>query len=312
MSFEPIDPIPAVAPSPSLTTSARPLPAGVNWRSGITFRDNGSRTRGIWPYQAGTSHADKKTHEPTAPSIVEFRPVMLYVPLDCDYVTAGQIGTEDSWLAEAAAELDTSSAYQLARTLAGGVATDEWANDPDCDAGINPTLSQPYPGQAFAAGAPDASDNNAVVGTAGDHPIAQLGALLEAYTQATMKGGATVHVEVTLLPRLLAMGVVKLVGDVYVGPGGSVVVPHSVLLGPATDAAGAPDAPAAGNSWMYVTGPVQYALGEARSLPEERAQRFYAFGRQNRWSVIVERQAIVRFNPSVVFAAEADIPVVSE
>lgn len=308
MSLQPIDPIPAVAPRPSLTTTARPLPDDVNWRTGIEFRDNGARTRGIWPYQAGTEHADKSSFEPTAPALAAFRPVMLYVPLDCDYVTVGQLGTEDSWLAEARDELDATSAYQLARTLAGGVAADEWANDPDCDAGINPTLSQPYPGQVFTANYPDGSTANAVVGTAGDHPIAGLGDLLDAYTDTTRKGGATVHVDMRILPHLLAMGIVKLQGDIYVGPGGSVVIPHAELVGPATDAAGVPDAPAAGNRWMYITGPVEYALGEARVLPEERAQRFYGYGRTNRWSVIAERQGIVRFNPSVVFAAEVVAP----
>lgn len=308
MTLQPIDPIPAVAPRPSLTTTARPLPDGTNWRTGITFRDNGARTRGIWPYQAGTEHDDKSAFEPTAPSLASFRPVMLYVPLDCDYVTAGQLGTEDSWLDEAQAELEATSAYQLARTLAGGVADDEWFNDPDCDAGINPTLSQPYPGQAFTADYPNGSTDNAIVGTAGDHPVAGVGALLDAYTDTTRKGGASVHVDMRILPHLVATGVAKLQGDIYVGPGGSVFIPHAELVGPATDAAGTPDAPAAGNRWMYVTGPVEFALGEARTLPEERAQRFYGLGRTNRWSVIAERLGIVRFNPSVVFATEVDAP----
>lgn len=305
MTYQPIEPIPAVAPRPSLTTSARPLPDGTNWMSGIHFRDTGLLSRGIWPYQAGPDHDDKGPFEPQAPPIAAFRPVLLYVPLDCDFVT---LGDEDSWLATARDELSTSSAFQLARTLAGGVDGDEWFSDPNCDAGINPTLSQPYPGEAFGAAPPGGSAANDVVGSAGDHPIAGVGELLAAYTAATMKGGASLHVEVRLLPHLLAMGHVNQRGDIYVGPMESVVIPHSELLGPATNADGDPDAPAAGNSWMYVTGPVEYALGEARVLPEERAQRFVGFGRTNQWSVIAERQGIVRFNPSVVFAAEVDAP----
>lgn len=303
MTYQPTDPIPTVAPRPSLLTSARPLPAGLNWRSGIQFRDTGLHVHGAWPYQAGADHDDKESG--TSSGLAAFRPVLLYVPLDCDFVT---LGTEDNWTAEAEEALEAGSAFKLARTLAGGVATDEWANDPDCDAGINPTLSQPYPGEAFGSAPAGVTDANAVVGTAGIHPLAALGELLAAYSDATHVGGATVHVEVRVLPHLLATGAVNAQGDIYVGPLNSIVVPHVELVGPATDAAGAPDAPAAANSWMYASGPVEYALGAARLLPEERSQRFYGAGRTNQWSVIAERQAIVRFNPSTVFAAEALAP----
>lgn len=304
MSYEPVAPIPVVAPRPSLTTSARELPAGTNWRTGIAFRDTGQHVHGMWPYAAGSSHADKTSDE-LGLGIVEVRPVTLYVPLDCDFVT---LGDEDTWSAEARDALEAGSAFRLARQLAGGVDGDEWFNDPDCDAGINPTLSQPYPGEAFGDAPAGVTNANAVVGTAGWHPAAAFGALLDAYSDATQVGGATIHVEARVLPHLLGNGVVVPKGDLYVGPLNSIVIPHVELVGPATNADGDPDAPAAGNTWMYATGPVEYALGPVQLLPEDRAQRFYGAHRTNRWSVIAERQGITRFNPSVVFAAEALAP----
>lgn len=303
MSYQPIEPIPVVAPRPNLLTSTRRLPDGTNWTSGIEFRDAGLHVHGAWPYAAGSSHADKDPG--TSSGLAAFRPVLLYVPLDCDFVT---LGDEDSWSAEARDALEAGTALKLARTLAGGVDGDEWFNDPACDAGINPTLSQPYPGFAFGSAPAGVTEVDAIVGTAGDHPLAALGSLLAAYTLQVGVGGITVHVEARLLPHLLANGAVNPQGDTYVGPLGSIIVPHGELVGPATNADGDPDAPAAGNSWMYATGPVETEAGPAQLLPEERAQRFYGAGRTNQWSVIAERQAIVRFNPSTVFAAEALAP----
>lgn len=307
MSYEPIEAIPAVAPTPSLTTSARPLPDGVRWQSGLSFRDNGARTHGAWPYAPGAAHADKATFEPIGPQVASFVPVMLYVPLECDEVTAR---AEDEMLAELRAEIDATSAFSLARAMAGSVG-EEWALDPACGLAQNPTLSQPYPGHAFGEADPDSSTGNVILtGDAGDHPVAALGELLEAYSALTRKGGATVHVEVRLLPHLLSLGAVNQQGAMYVGPLGSIVVPHFELPGPAADDAGAPTAPAAGNSWMYATGPVQFAMDAPRVLPEgERWRRMFGAGRTNLWQVLVERLAIVRWNPSVVVAVEALEPV---
>lgn len=300
MTYEPIEAIPAVAPSPSLTTSARPLPDGVNWRSGISFRDNGARTLGAWPFAAGAAHADKVTFEPVGPQIAEFIPTMLYVPMECDSVTAR---TEEELLAELRDEIEATSALRLARQLAGGVGA-EWEPDPACGLAANPTLSQPYPGHTFG----EESTLNDVVGTAGDHPLAGFGALLSAYTLATMKGGATVHVDMRILPHLLNGGAVNQQGAMYVGPGGSIVIPHSELVGPAADDAGTPDAPAVGNAWMYATGPVQWAMGDTQVPEGPSWRRTLGAGRTNIWQVVLERLAIFRFNPSVVFATEVVAP----
>lgn len=303
--LEPVEPIPAVAPRPSLLTTARPLPEGTRWQTGIAFRDSGAYTAGVWPYAPGASHADKSDYDPPGPQLVEVRPVTLYVPLSCDEVTMLR---EDELSAEARDELEAQTALRLARTLAGGVSGDEWANDPACNAGINPTLSQPYGGVTFAEVSEDGSTENDIVGAAGNHPVAGLGILIGAYTAATFKGGATVHVESSLIATMLAHGAIRQQGDIYVGPENSVIVPHAVLVGPASDDAGLPTANTAGNSWMYATGPVEYALGEPRVLPETRRERFFGARRTNQWSVLAERMAIVRFNPSVVKATQVLIP----
>lgn len=301
MTYEPLEAIPAVAPQPSLTTSARQLPDGVRWQSGISFRDNGARTHGAWPFAPGAGHDDKVTFAPIGPQIASFLPVMLYVPLECDETTAR---SEDELLGELRDEVEATSAMNLARALAGGVGS-EWEVDPACGLAQNPTLSQPYPGHAFG----EESTGNQVVGTAGDHPVAAFGELLAAYTALTRKGGATVHVEARLLPHLLAIGAINQQGAMYVGPLGSVVIPHYEMVGPAADDAGVPDAAGAGNSWMYATGPVQWAMGEVNVLPEgDRWRRMFGAGRTNLWQVVAERLAIFRFNPSVVLATEAEAP----
>lgn len=304
--LQPIDPIPSVAPRPSLLTSARPLPADINWKTGIAFRDSGVNNGGVWPFAPGGAHADKKSYTPVAKQIAEFRPVWLYTPLACDEVI---VQREGALTDEVRAEMDAQTALRLARTLAGGISTDEWANDPACNAGINPTLSQPYPGIAFGTGtAPTASTENDVVGAAGNHPVSALGILIGEYTAATFKGGATIHVESALIATMLSHGAVRLVGDVYYGPENSVIIPHAFLPGPASNAGGTPTANTAGNSWMYATGPVEYAMGEVQVMPESRRERFFGLQRTNQWSVLAERFAIVRFNPSVVKATQALIP----
>lgn len=306
MTYQPIEAIPSTAPQPNLLTSTRRVPG--EWKSGVSFRDTGIRTRGAWPYAAGAGHDDKVLFEAVGPQLPAFLPVMLYVPLECDSVTAR---AEAELLAELADEIEAVSAMQLARIMAGSVSAGptlaEWAVDPACGLAQNPTLSQPYPGHTFAEAGDDTSTQNVVVGTAGDHPVAAFSTLLAEYTARTLKGGATIHVPVRLLPHLTGNGVVRRQGDVYVGDMDSVVIPHAELVGPAAGDDGVPDPAGAGNAWMYATGPVEASVGDARVLPEA-GQRWRHMGRLNQWSVVVERLAIYRFNPSVVLAAEAAAP----
>ena len=53
-------------------------------------------------------------------------------------------------------------------------------------------------------------------------------------------------------------------------------------------------------SWIYITGPVEYAVSDVIVLPESERERM-AF-RQNTYEVWGERDAIVRFDPHCVFA----------
>jgi hypothetical protein len=59
----------------------------------------------------------------------------------------------------------------------------------------------------------------------------------------------------------------------------------------------------AGTSWIYVTGPIEYAVSSPiRILPETERDRSTFL--QNKYDLWAERDAIVRFDPCCVFAIE--------
>jgi hypothetical protein len=59
----------------------------------------------------------------------------------------------------------------------------------------------------------------------------------------------------------------------------------------------------AGTAWIYVTGPIEYAVSSPiRILPETERDRSTFL--QNRYDLWAERDAIVRFDPCCVFAIE--------
>lgn len=73
-----------------------------------------------------------------------------------------------------------------------------------------------------------------------------------------------------------------------VGPGGAVAPP--------------------GTTWIYISGPVDYALGEIEILNSGDSAYSFASARQNKGAVVAERRALVRVDPCNIFAICVALP----
>lgn len=301
--FEPVLAIPGLAPVPSILTSAKNRTRdnfGVASRS-VKLPDDSTRTVPAWTsgiswrstqslVQYGRAYCGDATLEvPPGLDKPEFYPYMLYVPYSCDWVlpstrtVEGETITVDSYEADATDSEDAMTAWSMSRELWTGAIESQ-----------NPSLQNT---------AVDESASSAV------HPVTALGTLLEAYSDCTQEGGAVIHAPLSAITSLLANYAIRQQGDVYYGPGGSIVSPGpgypSDATGTGPDSADDPDA-GTGNVWMYVTGPVEYALGDIVVYPEG-GEAFYNH-RENRYEVTAQRLVIHRFDTHCVFAVRTYIP----
>lgn len=313
MAGQPVDPIKPNAPTPSLLTSARTLrsvgieykptldengiPSSPGWQQGITFRDTSLLIGGRWPYSPGGAHADKAAAVQAQVPI--FMPFMVYLPVQCDELTFAR---DEILMAEAMANAEAETAWAIARELWTG----ETVNSVVVN---NPALQLPYPGPVGGpAGVFPAA--NILAGLA--DPVVAMGNLIQAYEDATHKGGAMIHVPAIAIPYLLAEKVIGQQGDVYIGPMGTIVVPGPGYpttgpTGPKTAIASSGTLAAANTAWMFITGPVEWDVTPIVIRPEDKAMRFYD-NRTNLWRVWAERQAIYRFDPSAVFVQAVNVP----
>lgn len=288
-----ISPVP---PSPSLLSSARQLPGNLDWERGIEWA-------------TGCYDSFVKEFCPASPTLdvaadgtfVHTHPFTIYTPIVCD-VTTVEMGDVE---ARATEITDAHTAYHLARAL--------WMGD-----GLPPgDVDDEYPTlrrSAVALNQADAVDL--------DDGVA---ALLAEYEQCSGgQGGALIHLPSLMVPFALGGGsggarVCWPEGTFYRGPLGSVVVP-----GPGYPFGSSPDGPdgygpltgtgpdayegnAADEVWVYITGPVEYALTEVRAMPESEQDRLVNF--TNRYEVWGMREAIVRFDPCCAFAVLVNNPV---
>ena len=277
------------------------------WRTGITWNTlacqksypevrcatyDGVTTKRVDPSEEGTAvHAD---------------PFLVYTPLACDWASRGTRLADD-----ATALTDVHTAYAMGQALWLGVGM-------HADSSI-PTLRR-----------------NAVDVTGGSAVTVDVGAaiLLSQYEQATFgSGGAVLHV-----PSVLMVGaeggipgggrIATRVADYYRGPLGSLVspgpgYPHGastqgangngpLISGTADSGAGTNTEVYAGNNlneaWMFVSGPIEYALGPIVVLPTEDWQRRYgpagSGGRTNQYEVWAQRMAIMRYDPCAIFGVK--------
>lgn len=325
-----VDPIELVSPRPSLLTSARDRTndgfgavAGATlelldflddeeeralvrrqltaWRTGIAWTPMSCHPSSVWPRCPEPGREKQPADGLTSPTGTDVFAV--YTPLNCEWVT------DSSRLDQAVQDLvEVHSAFAAARALWFGEGLPDEVN-------VN-GVATPVPTLR------DTADDVSINGAAA--PIEDVFAILLALHEDCTggNGGATLHVPTVAIPSVLGASdggvLARREGDTYRGPGSSVVSPGPGYPHGASTTGPGGNGPATGNPdeyqgnpadevWVYVTGPVEYALGPIEVLPPEDAER-RGFYRTNRYDVWGERLAIVRFDPCCVFAALAVDP----
>lgn len=272
-------------------------PSRASWRSGVSWEDISCQPASSWPWcPEGDAEKDLPVNGDGA---VKAWPFMIYVPLSCDFRL-----DRDELERQARVTVEAKSAFRFARAL--------WMGEGLPDSAEQPTLRRVATDISPGGSAVDLDDAVAV--------------LLARYETATGgAGGATLHIPSVMLTGALGgvpggSVVARLEGSVYRGPLGSVVSPGPGYpfgestegpdgFGPALDPEADPveyQGTADDEVWVYVSGPVEYALADP-FLPEEAVTA--AELRRNVTEVLAERPAIVRFDPCPVFAARAITPV---
>lgn len=295
MAYQPAPRIRPIAPSPSLVTSARPLPVD-RWEGGISWSPNVQRSH-VWPWCPGINPDRKELPVDRVKAFADS--FVIYTPAICDL----PLGGED--LDEQVRELtEVHTAAGLARALWTGEGLGVY------DA-AKPTVTLRRAAQ-MVSGTYDLDDAVAV--------------LLGSYETCTGgNGGATIHVPATLIEGALGGSnngsrVCWPEGLIYRAALGAVVSPGPGYpigssadgpfgFGPKTSTDPAAET-YAGNSvdeaWVYISGPVEYAVGDIVTRPENPTDR--VMNRQNTYEVWGERTAIVRVDPTCVFAVLVNNP----
>jgi hypothetical protein len=313
-----IDPIPIQAPTPSILTTARPRtsddfgvrvpvpdevdvpdgaldPAKTSWRTGVSWVQSvcaPSSNQGFCPSADDTEMGDMPEG---GWGLVTSMPFWQFTPIECEWAV------DDSEVQAAAEALtDARAAWGLGRAL--------WLGE-----GLPADLDQPT------------LRNSATIAPGGDAatPIEEAVALLlAAYELGTQGlGGQTLHIPGPLMVSALGGGdggiICRPEGNFYRGPNGSVVSPGpGYPFGPSDDDAdgfgpynlaaspGFYEGNSADETWIYITGPVEYALSKVMPLMPTGGLR-----RQNRHKAWAMSQLIFRFDPCTAYAALVESPV---
>lgn len=328
-----VDRISPVRPSPSLLTSARDRTGdnfgrggrtveigGVevvvpNWATGIEWNPTACAPSHPWPrcpvVPSGSDALEKEA--PANRSKVGTDSFIVYTPMRCDWSLP-----ETEILEEAAVELtDVHTAFAVAGALWLGEGLNDEITLSDGTASRPPTLRR------------SATD----LGLGAVEFSIAVSELLRAYEECTGgNGGAVLHVPGSLVPYALGAGsgggavavqqadhyVLRAGVGQYLSPGPGYPMGASAAgadgFGPKTSTDPDPEA-YAGNledqSWIYLSGPVEYAVAPIKVLPEREVDRRQGLGRTNTVELYAERLALVRFDPCCVFAALVNTPLES-
>ncbi|HLF99333.1 MAG TPA: hypothetical protein VI916_02605 [Acidimicrobiia bacterium] len=281
-------------PGPSLLTAASRLPQGIDWRSGIEYRQTHCFAADQWAFCPGV---DDEKPSPSGVGLADFYPFVGLVAAQCDWLL--RINAEGEFDPETRSQLDAASAWLLSNEL--------WTGLTNTGDSVNPSLQAPFPG------AVDEFDETHIINSGGAlNPVDAIGRLLAAYAAGTFVGGATLHVPLRLVPILVQNGTIDLTGQVL-GVDGLAVVspgpgyPDAGNTGPRVsgDTDGLPAT--AAQVWVYVTGPVEYEMAPVRLEPEQAESRWLD-RRTNQYYVLAERQMIYRFDPCAIWAALITVP----
>lgn len=262
---------------------------GPAWKSGVAWRSAACAPGYRWSYCGYNDSTVKQ--DPADINAPGFLPYTIYVPYRCDWVTTerqpttegGSIGASD-YRQDANDELEAVTPFHVSQEL--------WTGSIEAD---NPSL-----------------ENSAVdvTGSGAVHPVTALGTLMDAWASGSAdhnsQGGGipVIHAPWSIVVSLIANHIISQQGDAYYGPGCYV----SPGPGYPTDGSGGPNGDDAGegNVWMYLSGPVEYALGDPEEIPDDESAHWDR--RANAWQVWAQRQAIHRFDPCSVFAVETYVP----
>lgn len=277
MAHMPTSPAPGinpVAPEVNFLTSARSLPvdrsAFDQWRTGLSSREVGNMTAGVWPGKAPVSETDKDAA--TTPTVSDFTPFIIYTYHRCE-----QPVIESQIRSEALAKLEAVTPTEMAREFWTGAS--DATNNPLC-------LVQ------------SASDT-----TATGSVKEVVNAVLREYETASNGAEAFLHVPTEAMYDLFDASFVSRSGNRLVTPHG-----HTVIPGPGYPSTGdyGPDgsaSAAAGEAWIYVTSPVEAAVG-APFVVDSMSNRG-SYDRTDLVEVFAERWGIYRFETTTAFAGLA-------
>lgn len=287
MGYQPIGRIEPVAPAPSLVSSASPLP-NVDWRTGIEWSPVCQPSTNLDICPAG------ERIPPNGRAVVHSNPFTLYTPQSCDMPVDGEDMTR---IVNALTEIHTTAQLELALWMGEGLPVSDLEQVTLRRSAIDVAQASPL----------DLDDG-----------VAQL---LVHYNEATGgNGGALIHIPAGLAPFALGGGgggarLCWPEGNTYRGPLQSLVVPGPGYPngfspngpdghGPLLSAPGVAPEEYAGNevgtSWIYITGPVEYAVTPVEVIPEHERDRVIPF--TNEYEVWGQREAIFRFDPCSTFA----------
>lgn len=326
----PVEPIGVTRPSPSLLTSARDRTgdgfgagapesvAGINddelavrhrWTDGIAWAQVSCLTSDLEADCTDYDPAQRTTSNDGTP-IAGTAAFTVYTPLSCDWVDP----SDHERMRAAVRELTQArQAWAMAQALWMGEGLPLTVEVNGVQQLTATLRNAAYTKDVSVAGA--AADLDDVVAV-----------LLSNYEQRTGGlGGATLHVPGAIFPGAeggIPNGgrIATREGNLYRGPLGSIVspgpgYPHGASVagpngyGPRTTVDSDFTAEYKGNAltevWVYVSGPVEYALTDVRVLPEDELRSRFGIGRSNVYELWGEGRGIVRFDPCTVYAALA-------
>lgn len=272
---QPLPPILPSAPEVSIETSARRFPdrdLADAFNAGVSFRDDMCLPIAGWPRCPDENTYNRGKIDPENGDTPVFLPWTIYAPVKCD----GGLVNPD--------ELFESGRQSLAAKRPYAIAREVWTGE------ISGSVSL----QSAAVDVSASSPTSAKIAAS---------TLIGNYRDATLGSQAWLHVPDGLLHQLDDF--VERKGDRLLTKTGDVVVPGPGY--PSNDGNWGPEGAATGadDAWMYVTGPVELAVGHVYELGSGTTPTG-SFARMNRHVLYVEQDAIFRFPPCAVFAVKVN------
>lgn len=289
-----------------LDAVASPLPMSEDeWRVGIEVTPPARNSVHLWDatgcadvgYEldaAAGAGAPAELTEKTENGVAsgfKFYPTGIVAQVEC-HVSGTQSAIGDIILENAQADLDRMQWRALEAVLHGAAPVMGPAGE------RNPSLAN-YDDDGVGQSAPTLPDG--FDPTAPGDLKGSLQGLLDGIC-ACSKGDLTLHVPVSFLPYFLVDGAVRWNEDTGRYTYGSHTVSFGCYpnRGPQDTEAASPTADDGTEVWIYSTGPVYYAFGDTDTVQE-------VVRRQNKAIALVERPAIVAFDPVCVYAVKAKV-----